>query len=171
MVVTPPPEMTDQQIEAAAREIRNQRGDAVLIQFTELLFVAVPILVFSLVFWQKNTFYSFWEMPEWSFAATILFGQTLTKLVSGALAGPRGLRPARLGFLVTILIVFAIISSAVLLLVLTQTIGASGQQPLSRGLMIAQFVVLFIAIVSFLIIGGSAELNRMRHEASAVLGD
>ena len=38
VVVTPPTEVTDQQTEAAAREIRNERGYAV---FTKQLFVAV----------------------------------------------------------------------------------------------------------------------------------
>ena len=157
---------TEEQAQAKKREEKNQRLDALLIQFTELLFVAVPILVFALVFWQKNRMSSFWEMPEWSFAATVLFGQTLTKLVSGALAGPEDLRSARLGFLVGLLIVLAILSSAVLLLVISETVAASTQNPLSRGLMVMQFVVFLIAGVLFFIIGGSAELNRIKHERS-----
>ena len=148
--------------EAAKREAGNKRTDAFLIQLIDLVFVAVPITIFSLVFWQKNMFPNFWVMPEWSFAATVLFGQTLTKLVSGAIENPLGFRAPRVGIFVAILVFMLIMSSAVLLLVLNQTVTASSATQLSRGLMVAQFVMLLLAIPSFFIIGATAEYNRMK---------
>jgi hypothetical protein len=64
---------------------RNATIDALSGTLAELLFVALPLIVLSVVGVLRNKMV--WEIvsnPEWSFAAAILFGQAAVRFVSGA---------------------------------------------------------------------------------------
>lgn len=54
---------------------------------SEYLFILVPFLVIIIVKIFNNSLETIFEAPDWSFAASILWGQTIVKLVSGGSAG------------------------------------------------------------------------------------
>ena len=49
----------------------------------EALFALFPLIVIGVVLWYDSRLWSILETPEWSFAAAVLSGQTLVKLMSG----------------------------------------------------------------------------------------
>lgn len=57
------------------------------ILLSEYLFILVPFVVIIIVKIYNNSLQTLFEAPDWSFAASILWGQTIVKLVAGGSAG------------------------------------------------------------------------------------
>lgn len=58
--------------------------NAWLILLSEYLFIFLPFLVIGIIKIYKADFSTFFQAADWSFAASILFGQVIVKLVSGS---------------------------------------------------------------------------------------
>ena len=65
-------------------------GDAVVRNFKlitiEILFSIAPMIILIIVYFYKGNPCSIFALPELSFIAAILFGQTLLKTISGSVA-------------------------------------------------------------------------------------
>jgi hypothetical protein len=52
----------------------------------ELLFAALPFIVFAIVLWAKSDLGRFFYMPELSLASAVLLGQAIARFTAGVLA-------------------------------------------------------------------------------------
>lgn len=91
---------------------------------SEVLFTVLPLLIHSMVLGFQDRLTDLFISPEWSFAASVLFGQSIVRLVV-ALAEKGGVRAERVGLAVTILLVLGLCPSlaTLLLVMLSQTPG------------------------------------------------
>ncbi len=81
---------------------------------SEYLFILLPFIVIAIVKFSNNeSVIAFLSIADWSFAASILWGQTIIKIVSGSLSGTVAWQ--RLSFLVSILIVVCLVPTLVTL--------------------------------------------------------
>lgn len=111
------------------------------------MFVLVPLVVLTMVYLAGGkTTHTVLESPEWAFGASILFGQSIIKLVSGAI---------RLGtekwetivLIVAIVMVLGLVPSLIVLaLILTN-------EPPNETLLIAQLILFVIGSIAFFILG------------------
>lgn len=98
----------------SSHERSNGFARGLIAGVSEVLFVALPLLVLALVFRYQHHFTNIWTSPEVSFAAIVLFGQALVK-ISGQVASAGGLHRERLRLLLTGIIVIGLVPSTVLL--------------------------------------------------------
>ena len=80
----------------------------------EALFIGLPILVLFIVLHYKQLDSELLASPEWSFAAAVLFGLGLVKLV-GSIASTGGGHGERIGFLCALLLVLGLVPSLIVL--------------------------------------------------------
>jgi hypothetical protein len=113
----------------------------------EYLFILLPLIVLALVRFFRGSFANVWSTPEWSFAASVLFGQTIVKFVSGVTNLDYRVSWQVVGLSVTIMIVLGLVPA---LVVLSFALVAE-QQTLS--LAVAQLVLFGVATFLFLSIG------------------
>lgn len=141
--------MNKKDIEEEDDEI-NQR--ALIGQISELLFALLPFAVVFLVFAYQNKGWEAYLMaPEWAFAAALLFGQTIVKVVQGTLRSGRLIVVPVVGLTISMLIVLGLVPSMVLLaLILT-----ANSAPLWVG--ISQVVLAVLASCFFILLGTVSE--------------
>jgi len=68
------------------QDIEKEKRDDISVYLgvgAEALFALFPLIVIGVVLWYDGRLWSILETPEWSFAAAVLSGQTLVKLMSG----------------------------------------------------------------------------------------
>lgn len=132
--------------------LRNDNNYSVSVQLSELLFAMLPFAVVFLVGAYKQ-----WQLeayimaPEWAFAAALLFGQTIVKIVSGTAGNAAGFIKERVVLIISILIVPFLVPSLVLLAILL----TAPTPPLWIGYV--QVVLAFIA--AFLFVGFGATFH------------
>ena len=118
---------------------------------SELLFALLPFAVVFIVFAYQNKGWKTYLMaPEWAFASALLFGQTIVKVVQGALSPGLKANPPAVVLTISLLIVCGLVPSMVLLaIVLTGTNG-----PLWLG--ITQMILAVIASYIFVLFAAIA---------------
>ena len=122
----------------------------------EYLFVALPLVVLTLVFVAMGKeLHSILASAEWSFGAAILFGQSITKLVSGV--AHHGVeRGDLLALIIALVIVFGLCPSlTVLALVLAK------EEP-SELLIATQLILFAIGSVVFFVLGSAGHATGRR---------
>ena len=118
---------------------------------SELMFVVLPFLVLALVALHRNTgIWAFLAAPEWSFAASVLFGQTVVKLVAGVAEADGEPIAENLGFTVALLIVLGLVPAMVLLTMVLLV----EQVPIWLG--VSQVGLFLLSSVAFMAVGGAA---------------
>ena len=110
---------------------------------TEIMFVGLPLLVLTIVLIYKGQTAEILASPEWSFAAAVLFGQGVVKLV-GTLSEKGGMHGERVALLCTIILVLGLVPS---LVVLSLILLSDHPVP---WLIDLQIVLIIFALVSFL---------------------
>jgi len=83
------------------------------ILFSEYLFVLMPFIVIAIVKAYNSSIATLLQAPDWSFAASILWGQAIVKLVSGSSSGP--VIWQRSSLVVSLIIVLGLIPSLITL--------------------------------------------------------
>lgn len=123
--------------------------DTLLSLLAELLFIILPLLVWGFVFTlhQGKDLAQLVHTPEWSFAASILFGQGLVKFVAGVTKA-RALVWERVAAVVAACIVLGLIPSLTVLALIMIT---ATPQP---ELIAAQLVLFALSVVGFVALGG-----------------
>ena len=116
----------------------------------EVLFVFLPFIILSIVYMNQGKFSEIFSISEWSFASSILAGQTIIKITHG-FSRQKMLRfHIFLGILAMILIFILLPSMTILILILTSS-------PVSNGLLLAQLILFIISLLTFIIVGGAAQ--------------
>ena len=123
-------------------------GNAFSLIGAEFLFVILPLIVLSIVYISSNRENVIISAPEWSFASTILFGQTIIKLVSGVLYTDENVEWQRPILFITILIVLCLVPTLVIL-----SLMLSVDKP-SMFLTWTQRVFFIISMIVFFVLGG-----------------
>src|SRR5947207_3088932 len=80
----------------------------------EILFVVLPLLVIAIVFVSRAHAGSIWLSVEWSFAASVLLGQAVVKLIR-ALVERGGFHGERVGLIAAVILVLGLVPSLVVL--------------------------------------------------------
>ena len=70
-------------------------ADVVVALGPELLFAALPFIVFAIVLWAKGNLGHFFFMPELSLASAVLLGQAIARFTAGVLVGIRKAKKGR----------------------------------------------------------------------------
>lgn len=86
------------------------------ILLSEYLFILVPFIVILIVKVYSNTIETIFSAPDWSFAASILWGQVIVKLVAGGSAG--NVVWQRITLLISAIFVLGLIPSLVTLTII-----------------------------------------------------
>jgi hypothetical protein len=113
----------------------------------EYLFVLLPLIVLVLTRFFRGHVSEVFSAAEWSFAAAILFGQTIVKFVSGITKLDYKIGWQGVAVVVSLLIVLGLVPSLVALSVVL----VSAQS--SAGLTIFQLVFFVLATAVFLSVG------------------
>jgi len=92
-----------------------ERGSILAGLAAEVSFAVLPLIVVLMVCIHLGSPSNFLASPEWSFGASILFGQTLVKFVSGLTRGAQA-ATGPVALAVALLVVFAIVPSLIVLL-------------------------------------------------------
>jgi len=135
-----------------------ERGPILAGLAAEVSFAVLPLIVVLMVCVHQEKTSNFLASPEWSFGASILFGQTLVRFVSGltrsahAATGPVALA-------VALLVVFAIVPS---LIVLTLTLLSDEACHVAAWLRVSQVVLFAGSAVIYLLLGAVGEIWRLR---------
>jgi hypothetical protein len=138
-------------------------ADGLIVGFTDMMFVALPLLVLTIVNLNRSaSALALFASPEWSFAASVLFGQTTVKVISAASIGTIAERSALLGSLV---IVFGLVPS---LLVLSFVLNAATP---TTGLVITQIALFVVASISYLIFATIAHAVRGMERVGPITSD
>ena len=94
--------------------INHQNSRYILL--SEYLFILVPFVVIVIVRSYNGSLQTLFEAPDWSFAASILWGQTIVKLVAGGSSGTVVWQ--RMTLIISAIFVFGLIPSLVTLTIM-----------------------------------------------------
>lgn len=123
--------------------------DAWLILLSEYLFIFIPFLVIGIVKIYKSDFSTFFQAADWSFAASILFGQVIVKLVSGSVIHRKS-KWQRVVVLLSFILVLGLVPSLIVLALILIDGGTSSF------LIIMQLVLFTLASSVFFFVGSAA---------------
>jgi len=129
--------------------------------FVEILFSILPMIILVIVHFYKGTLSSVFFLPEWALVAAVLFGQTIAKITSGAVAFAKkaSISYQQVTLSVTLIIVFGLVPSLVVLtLILVSTTP-------SVGLTIGQLALFVLGIITFFLMGGTMQWEQTRAES------
>jgi len=123
---------------------------------SELLFVLLPLLVLAFVSVHKgDTLWQFISAREISFAAAILFGQTVVKFVSGISVSGENIWE-RIALVVSLLIVLGLVPSMIILaLIMTSNNPGSW-------LVWTQLFFFLLSVCIFFVLGGVGHIALKR---------
>jgi hypothetical protein len=123
----------------------------------ELAFTLLPLLLILMVLFHAGRPADWWSSAEWSFAAAILFGQALVKLMTGLSRGGQA-AAGSVALTVALILVFGLAPS---LFVLTHVLIANeGAHQPAFWLRAAQIVLFVIAALAYLALGIIGETWR-----------
>ncbi len=140
------------------KEIMDGYGEVFPVVLSEALFVIVPLVVLSFIaLFRGQSAVELFASPEWSFAASVLFGQLIVKCVSSALrAGSLGWR--FIAGATAVLIVLGLVPSLLTLTLLLITTGHSHNIILNT----VQIIWFTLGLLSFFFLGGAFEVMLLR---------
>lgn len=154
----------EKKVTSAFGEDFNKEITAML---AELSFIVLPFVVILIINLSRGEWTKIIQTSDWSMASTLLFGQTVVKIIMGVASQEHSFNYQGFGLISALIIVFGLIPS-IIILVLFQF-----SQNLSSGLIITQFVLLGIAICVFLLFGTIGQVlfsTAFRHKISKRLG-
>ena len=133
----------------------------------ELCFFALPFIVISIIDLTKGEWIKLIQTSDWALVSTLLFGQTIVKIVMGVASREQSFPHQNYGLLTALIIVLGLVPSITILTIFQI------YSTLSIALIIAQFVLLVFAIATFLIFGTIGQIlfaNAFRYKIGKVLG-
>lgn len=126
-------------------EFRFSRHLIVIV--SEFLFILLPLIIVIIIFINNTSWRDIFVTPEWSFAAAILLGQSIVKLVSGIASRGRETHWQNVAFIVSLMIVLGLAPSLIILSLMLTT-----PYP-SMVLIIAQMIYFLIGSLNFIAFG------------------
>jgi len=130
-------------------EEREQWRSIKASSITEALFVFLPFIIIIMVSIYQHDGTEWWRIfyiPEWAFAAVILFGQTIVRFAALLPSHDIPLVSGPVILILTILLVVFLIPSLIVLVLLLQS-----PQPPHIALIIAQLFSFFLALFTYLL--------------------
>lgn len=126
------------------KETKNE-SQANAFALGEICFILLPFIVMILLFLYKNNIGQIFNEPEWSLAASVMFGQSIIKLIHmiGIPKKSSSIYQYRLGTMVSIIILLGLVPSLIILALIY-----TSQEPL-LWLNIMQVVLFVLAIILF----------------------
>lgn len=128
----------------------NESSNSKFILYSEYLFILVPFIVITIVKAFNSSIQELLYVPDWSFAASILWGQTIVKVVAGGVSNK--VIWQRTVLVVSGLIVIGLIPSLITLALML----VSGEPPLF--LTYLQGILFVLATVVFLSFGAAGQI-------------
>jgi hypothetical protein len=126
--------------------------NAFSVVLSEILFNVLPLIILTIVFAYQHKAYSLFYASEWSLTSAILFGQSITKIVSAFVSTRTPAHTQRVVATITVLIVLGLAPAlAVFILLLI-----ASNPPM--GLLITQMVMFLVSLIVFVVIGSASEL-------------
>lgn len=132
----------------------------IAVLLAEILFLVLPFIVSGIIFTYKGNPMRLLYMPEWSLAASVLFGQALVKYISGILSGQgyKFVEAEAVGLAISILIVAGLVPSLLVLsLVLVSDVP-------SNGLATAQTILFILGLAAFIFFAGIGQSLTKRQK-------
>ncbi|KXI23215.1 hypothetical protein, partial [Photobacterium sanguinicancri] len=129
--------------------MNKSNQNAWFILLSEYLFIFLPFLVIAIIKIYKSDFSTFFQAADWSFAASILFGQVIVKLVSGSVIHSKA-KWQRVVVLLSFILVLGLVPSLVVLALILIDGGVS------NFLVNMQLTLFFFASVVFFFVGAAA---------------
>ncbi|CAI2302574.1 hypothetical protein ACEWBT_23425 [Vibrio parahaemolyticus] len=123
--------------------------NAWLILLSEYLFIFLPFLVIGIIKIYKSDFATFFQAADWSFAASILFGQVIVKLVSGSVIHKHA-QWQRVVVLLSFILVLGLVPSLIVLALILIDGGVS------EFLVNMQLSLFCLASLVFFLVGSAA---------------
>jgi hypothetical protein len=136
-------------------------------QMAELSFFLLPFMIISIINLSKGDWVKLIQTGDWALASTLLFGQTIVKIVMGVAAREQSFPHQNYGLITALIIVFGLVPS-ITILTLFQI-----NNELSLGLIILQFLLLVLAVATFLTFGTIGQMlsaNAFSYKIGKMLG-
>lgn len=133
----------------------------------ELSFTFLPFIVILIVNLSKGDWIKLIQTADWALASTLLYGQTIVKIIMGVASREHAFNYQNFGLVSALIIALGLVPSILIVAIFELN------QNISTGLIIAQFVLLGLAIYVFLLFGTIGQIlfsNSFRHKISKILG-
>ena len=133
----------------------------------ELSFFVLPFIVILIIDLTKCEWIKLIQTADWAIASALLFGQTIVKLIMGVASREQSFPHQIYGLLTALIIVLGLVPSITILTIFQI------YSHLSTALIIAQFVLLGLAITVFLYFGTIGQVlsaNSFRYKIGKKLG-
>jgi hypothetical protein len=128
----------------------------------ELLFAALPFIVFAIVLWAKGDLGHFLYMPELSLASAVLLGQAIARFTAGALVVTRTIKKPRPEPVILFLTFANVLGLVPVLVVLVLTLMA----PVPKtNLAWAQGILFIWTIVLYTVLAGVGQMMLAEEKA------
>jgi len=118
----------------------------------ETCFIIMPFIVMTIIFAFKHKLEEMLFVPEWSLAASVMFGQTIIKIIHsiGKYSVRYTIYQYRLGMYLSFIIIIGLVPSLVILSI----INSFNKQEIPNWIYIIQIILFIIATVIFYLING-----------------
>jgi hypothetical protein len=124
----------------------------------EVLFAVLPLVVVFMVLMHVEHSKMIFSSPEWSFGASILFGQSLIKFISGIARGGSANGPVALACM--LIIVFGLVPSLIILIM--TLLAQEAKQEAACWLQYAQVAIFALGAIAYTVLGLLGEVWRRR---------
>ncbi len=141
----------------------KKENESKLVILSEVLFVLLPITVFSLVHFYTDSNKNLFTSYEWSFATIILFGQSIVKFSSGVSNYKMVKRWQLVSIILSSIIVVGLIPSVLVLVLLLVN------KDQNNWIYISQILLFMLSIVSYFVFGTTGQIyldNKVSENAS-----
>ena len=118
----------------------------------EFCFILLPFVVMALTFCYKQNMLIFLQQPEWSLASTVMFGQSIIKMIhyigKQSHSGDTNIYQYRIGAVISVIILLGLVPSlTVLSLIFTSTI-------IPNWIILTQMILFILSSVIFFLANG-----------------
>jgi hypothetical protein len=163
--------MTEQEDTISNKETKSTVSDQFKKELpallAELSFFILPFIVISIINLTKDEWIKLVQTSDWALASTLLFGQTIVKIIMGVASREQSFPHQNYGLITALIIVVGLVPSITIL-----TIFQIYSQ-LSIALVVAQFVLLGLAVATFLVFGTIGQMlsaNAFNYKIGKLLG-
>lgn len=139
---------TTQDTKGSTTETRNEdfRKERTAI-IAELCFMFLPFVVILIINLTKGDWAKLLQTSDWALAATLLFGQTIVKMMMGVASQEHSFNYQLFGLITALIIVFGLVPSITVISIFQIS------PKLSTGLVVVQFILLGASISVFIVFG------------------
>ena len=113
----------------------------------EICFMFLPFVVILIINLTKGDWERLIQTSDWALVATLLLGQTIVKIIMGVASQEHSFNYQFFGLIAALIIVFGLVPSITVIAIFQFS------AKLSTGLVVIQFILLGLSIITFIIFG------------------